>query len=101
MLPLFWDQFGNAKRAERHGLGLTLDKYHLTADGIASAMERILSDTKYRNPCNVTFLNNKSYDPTIPHRNLTFHYFKSRRKSSQKQGATVALKPKPLCHTVS
>jgi len=47
MLPLFWDQFGNARRAERHGLGLTLDKYHLTADGIASAMEQILSDTRF------------------------------------------------------
>lgn len=46
MLPLFLDQFGNAKRAERHGIGLTLDKYHLSADGIANAMQRILSDSR-------------------------------------------------------
>ncbi len=46
MLPLFLDQFGNAKRAERHGLGLTLDRYHLTADGIANDMQKILSDSR-------------------------------------------------------
>lgn len=46
MVPLFFDQLGNARRAERFGLGLYLDKMALTADKVADAVGKILAEKK-------------------------------------------------------
>lgn len=47
MVPLFFDQLGNARRAERFGLGLYLDKMTLTAEKVSTAIGKILNDPKY------------------------------------------------------
>uniref|UniRef100_A0A914WEH4 glucuronosyltransferase n=1 Tax=Plectus sambesii TaxID=2011161 RepID=A0A914WEH4_9BILA len=48
MLPLMSDQHGNAKRVERLGLGVTLDKHSLTVESIESALSTVLLDKGYK-----------------------------------------------------
>uniref|UniRef100_A0A914X8A0 glucuronosyltransferase n=1 Tax=Plectus sambesii TaxID=2011161 RepID=A0A914X8A0_9BILA len=48
MLPLMSDQYGNAKRVERLGLGVTLDKYSLTVENIERALSTVLLDKGYK-----------------------------------------------------
>uniref|UniRef100_A0A914WFX4 glucuronosyltransferase n=1 Tax=Plectus sambesii TaxID=2011161 RepID=A0A914WFX4_9BILA len=48
MLPLFGDQYGNAKRVERLGLGVSLDKFSLTVESIESALSTVLLDKGYK-----------------------------------------------------
>jgi len=47
MIPLFFDQLGNAKRAVRFGLGLELNKMSLTAEQMTETMQELLSNEKY------------------------------------------------------
>lgn len=47
LMPLFADQFINAKRAQRFGFCEVLDKLALSPEKIASAINKILSDSKY------------------------------------------------------
>lgn len=45
-VPLLVDQYGNARRAERHGLGLTLDKMIWDSNVISSTIRTVLEDDK-------------------------------------------------------
>lgn len=42
LVPLFGDQYGNAYRAVRHGLGLVLDKFNTDSELIAESIDHIL-----------------------------------------------------------
>jgi UDP:flavonoid glycosyltransferase YjiC (YdhE family) len=44
LVPSEWDQFDNARRAQRAGLGGVLDVRHYTAERIAAAIRRTESD---------------------------------------------------------
>jgi UDP:flavonoid glycosyltransferase YjiC (YdhE family) len=44
LVPSEWDQFDNARRAQRTGLGRVLDVRHYTAERIAAAIRRTESD---------------------------------------------------------
>ncbi len=45
VLPIFWDQHDNAQRVAETGYGIRLPTYGLEGDGLASAVDRLLSDT--------------------------------------------------------
>ncbi|TKR68396.1 hypothetical protein L596_024386 [Steinernema carpocapsae] len=47
LMPLFADQFINARRAQRFGFARTLDKLALTTEKVADAMSAILNDLSY------------------------------------------------------
>uniref|UniRef100_A0A0N4ZU08 glucuronosyltransferase n=1 Tax=Parastrongyloides trichosuri TaxID=131310 RepID=A0A0N4ZU08_PARTI len=49
LMPLFADQFINAKRAQRFGIAETLDKLSLTPEKVANAIDKVLNDEKYMN----------------------------------------------------
>lgn len=46
LLPLFSDQYANAHRAVRHGLGLMLDKLELNSHKIIETIEKVLGDDR-------------------------------------------------------
>lgn len=46
-IPLFDDQSGNRKRAERLGMGVGIDKWDITADTIEDALQKILTNSRY------------------------------------------------------
>lgn len=48
LVPLFADQYGNARRAVRHGLGLTLDKMTWDSKTITSTINTVLGDDKLK-----------------------------------------------------
>ncbi|CAD5221292.1 unnamed protein product [Bursaphelenchus xylophilus] len=47
LMPLFADQFINAKRAQRFGISTMLDKLTLTPDKVATAISTILNDRTF------------------------------------------------------
>jgi glucuronosyltransferase len=47
LMPLFADQFINAKRAQRFGTALTLDKLNLTPERVRRTIEQILMDKRF------------------------------------------------------
>ena len=47
MMPLFLDQHGNARRAERYGIGLSIDKMDLSVESVVSAIKEMLKNDKY------------------------------------------------------
>ncbi|KAI6219842.1 UDP-glucuronosyltransferase [Aphelenchoides fujianensis] len=47
LMPLFADQFINAKRAQRFGIAVTLDKLSLSVGKVRSAIAEILNNKKY------------------------------------------------------
>uniref|UniRef100_A0AC35TM24 Glucuronosyltransferase n=1 Tax=Rhabditophanes sp. KR3021 TaxID=114890 RepID=A0AC35TM24_9BILA len=47
LMPLFADQFINAKRAQRFGFAETLDKLNLTPQKVAYAMDKVLNTESY------------------------------------------------------
>uniref|UniRef100_A0A1I8A7N2 glucuronosyltransferase n=1 Tax=Steinernema glaseri TaxID=37863 RepID=A0A1I8A7N2_9BILA len=47
LMPLFADQFINARRAQRFGFARTLDKLALTTEKVVEAMSAILNEPKY------------------------------------------------------
>jgi UDP:flavonoid glycosyltransferase YjiC (YdhE family) len=44
VLPLFWDQYDNAQRADETGVGIRLDTYRFTADELRGAVDRLVTD---------------------------------------------------------
>ncbi len=48
VLPLFWDQYDNAQRADELGLGVRLDTYGCSGDELRSAIGRLLGDGALR-----------------------------------------------------
>jgi MGT family glycosyltransferase len=42
VLPLFWDQYDNAQRADETGLGVRLDAYRFTDEELHTALDRLL-----------------------------------------------------------
>jgi len=44
VMPLFGDQFGNAKLIEKRQIGVVLDKTNLTEDAITEALTAVLFD---------------------------------------------------------
>jgi len=48
VLPLFWDQYDNAQRADELGLGVRLDTYGCTGEELRSAIEGLLGDDALR-----------------------------------------------------
>ncbi|MCY7290312.1 MAG: hypothetical protein LH624_19220 [Cryobacterium sp.] len=49
LLPQAADQFRNAEACSRRGAGVALGPAEATADGVAAAVELVLSDPRYRN----------------------------------------------------
>lgn len=47
-MPLFADQFINAKRAQRFDTALTLDKLNLSAEKVSNAIRTILTDSSFK-----------------------------------------------------
>uniref|UniRef100_A0AC34F4P8 UDP-glucuronosyltransferase n=1 Tax=Panagrolaimus sp. ES5 TaxID=591445 RepID=A0AC34F4P8_9BILA len=47
VVPLFGDQFKNARIAEKHGFGITLKKSEMSKEKVAAALEALLNDPKY------------------------------------------------------
>ncbi|CAJ0602752.1 unnamed protein product [Cylicocyclus nassatus] len=47
VIPLFGDQPKNAKLAEKHGIAIVLQKSDLSADSIAAAINKVLTDKSY------------------------------------------------------
>lgn len=45
-LPIFGDQLGNLRRAQRHGLAVELKKSAVTPDAIADGLKELLSNAK-------------------------------------------------------
>jgi MGT family glycosyltransferase len=48
VLPLFWDQYDNAQRADELGFGARLDTYRCTRDELVGAVDRLLDDEALR-----------------------------------------------------
>ncbi len=48
VLPLFWDQYDNAQRADELGFGTRLDTYRCTRDELLSAIDGLLSNDTLR-----------------------------------------------------
>ncbi|MGW0193032.1 glycosyltransferase [Nonomuraea sp. NPDC003201] len=48
LLPLFWDQYDNAQRADELGYGVRLSTYTFTDEELKGAVERLLGDTELR-----------------------------------------------------
>ncbi len=48
VLPLFWDQYDNAQRAQDTGVGIRLDPYRFRADELRGAIDRLLDDENLR-----------------------------------------------------
>jgi MGT family glycosyltransferase len=44
VLPLFWDQYDNAQRADETGVGVRLDPYRFKDDELGGAVDRLLAD---------------------------------------------------------
>ncbi|WKY08140.1 hypothetical protein Q1695_007551 [Nippostrongylus brasiliensis] len=47
-IPLFGDQFKNARLAEWHGFGVVLPKTELSVDSLHSAIEKVIGDPRYK-----------------------------------------------------
>lgn len=45
MIPLFGDQAGNRRKAERHGIAIGIDKHEITTERLTSALEQILTNS--------------------------------------------------------
>ncbi len=48
LLPIFWDQHDNAQRVDECGYGIRLATYSLTAEALAGALDRVLTDSALR-----------------------------------------------------
>jgi UDP:flavonoid glycosyltransferase YjiC (YdhE family) len=48
VLPLFWDQYDNAQRAQETGIGARLDPYRFEEDELLGAVDRLLGDEELR-----------------------------------------------------
>jgi UDP:flavonoid glycosyltransferase YjiC (YdhE family) len=48
VLPLFWDQYDNAQRAQETGVGVRLDPYRFGEEELLGAIDRLLGDEKVR-----------------------------------------------------
>ena len=48
VLPLFWDQYDNAQRAQELGFGVRLDTYGCTRDDLVGAIDGLLGDDALR-----------------------------------------------------
>jgi UDP:flavonoid glycosyltransferase YjiC (YdhE family) len=48
VLPLFWDQYDNAQRADELGLGVRLPTYEFEAEELTGAIDRLVSDSGLR-----------------------------------------------------
>lgn len=46
LIPLFVDQFGNALRAVRLNIGVSVDKNAITEESMGSAIEQVLKDQR-------------------------------------------------------
>ena len=46
-VPLFADQFFNARKVEHFGLGIALDHHTATADEIVKAIELVMNEPRY------------------------------------------------------
>ena len=46
-IPLFGDQFYNAKKVERFGLGIAVDHQTVTALQLLEAIERVVNEPRY------------------------------------------------------
>lgn len=44
-IPLFGDQAGNRRRAERHGIAIGLDKHEVTKKHLKHALEQIFTNS--------------------------------------------------------
>ncbi|MFH4976677.1 hypothetical protein AB6A40_003386 [Gnathostoma spinigerum] len=47
LMPLFADQFINARRAQRYGIATILDKLNLSSNAVETAMATVLNDPRY------------------------------------------------------
>jgi len=72
MYPLFGDQYGNARRAERRGIGLMIDKENLLPDAIISQINELLTDEKFRK--NSLYLSKVINDQIAPNPDLFVHW---------------------------
>ncbi|MFE6101455.1 hypothetical protein ACFVQ4_15965 [Streptomyces laurentii] len=48
MLPLFWDQYDNARRMDELGFGVRLGTYRFTDGELKGTLERLLADDALR-----------------------------------------------------
>ena len=48
VLPLFWDQYDNAQRAQEIGAGVRFPPYEVSADELLAAIDRLLADRPTR-----------------------------------------------------
>jgi UDP:flavonoid glycosyltransferase YjiC (YdhE family) len=48
VLPLFWDQYDNAQRAQEIGIGARLDPYRFEDEELLGAIDRLLGDEQLR-----------------------------------------------------
>jgi UDP:flavonoid glycosyltransferase YjiC (YdhE family) len=48
VLPLFWDPYDNAQRAQETGVGVRLDPYRFGEEELLGAIDRLLGDEKVR-----------------------------------------------------
>ena len=48
VLPLFWDQYDNAQRAQESGVGARLDPYRFEDAELLGAVDRLLADEELR-----------------------------------------------------
>ena len=48
-VSLFGDQYRNGRAAERNGFGVPFDKMSMSADNLAAALRKILTDEKSAN----------------------------------------------------